>query len=76
MRTYSFAETVDPFTETDFVGRDVVARDGSDTHEPFMSNSSNGCQPELVCKMDVAGATEATRTIAVFFAGTNEAFEH
>lgn len=68
-KTYTFAITTNPFTETNFVGGNIVTSDSSDTHEPFMSDSSNGSKPEPVRKVNIAGAAELTGTIAVFLAG-------
>lgn len=74
--TYTFAIASDPFTETNFIGGNVVARDSSDTHEPFVGDSSNGGEPELVRKVNIAGAAEFARATTVFFAGACQASEN
>lgn len=74
--TYTFAIATDPFTETNFIGGNVVASDSSDTHEPFVGDSPNGGEPKLLREVNVAGAAELARTATVFFAGTGQASEN
>lgn len=69
--TYTFTITADPFTETNFVGGNVIASDSGDAHEPFVGYSSNGSESEPVRKVDIASAAEFAGTTTVFFAGTH-----
>lgn len=66
--TYTFTKTIDPFTETNFVGGRVITSDSSDDHEPFVGYSSNRGEPEPVREVDIAGAIELPGA-TVFLAG-------
>lgn len=67
--TYTFTKTIDPFTETNFVGGHVITSNSSNDHEPFVGYSSNGGEPESLREVNIAGAIELAGATAVFLAG-------
>lgn len=69
VNTYAFTKTIDPFTETNFVGGRVITSDSCDDHKPLMGYGPNGGEPEPVRKVDIAGAIELAGATTVFLAG-------